>query len=423
LFWGVATGLAQLFWSDSVRRIFVLAASFALLEYLRGFVATGFPWNSIGYAAYPAPLLMQSASVFGIYGITAFVVLVASCLGTIVPGMEAQEKSRWRLFKLVGLLLVVHVGFGFARMEPAPVDLVEGVSLRLVQPGVPQNEKFDLEKHPEHLRRYLDLSAGEGEGGKTGLAGTTHLFWPESVFPYLLTERRDTLSAISAMLPSGTSLITGAVRAEAASAGEGKNFVFNSVYVINDEGLIVSAADKVHLVPFGEYLPFQETLEAIGLQQLTKIDGGFEAGATRRLLSTGIGPEFLPLICYEIVFSGALWNEEERPGFIANLTNDAWFGFTPGPYQHERQSVVRAVEEGLPLVRVANTGISGVYDPYGRVIKRLGLGEQGVIDSALPITFSRTVYSRYGQLIIWGLIVTFFAIGLFPVKRRRSSST
>lgn len=424
LFWGVATGLALLFWNGNVRRVFVLALFIAGAEFARGTVATGFPWNTIGYAAFPVPILMQSASVFGVYAMSAFVVLVASLAGTIVPEYRDQWPAIRRMFALGLTLVAAHILFGFGRTPPAQTALVEGVSLRLVQPAIPQTEKFDLEKHEAHLRRYLDLSTSPGGTDKPGLGGTTHLFWPESVFPYLLTERKDSLSAIAAMLPDGTSLITGAARAEAATASGQDSFVFNSVYVINDKGLIVSAADKVHLVPFGEYLPFQDTLESIGIQQVTKLEGGFEAGASRKLLSTGTGPSFLPLICYEIIFSGVIWSadEETRPGFIANLTNDAWFGYTPGPFQHERQSVVRAVEEGLPLVRVANNGISGVYDAYGRAIARLDLTRDGIIDAGLPEALPATLHSRYGSGILAATLLVFALIAAFPVRRRRIST-
>jgi apolipoprotein N-acyltransferase len=419
LFWGVATGLSGLFWRGTISRIFLLAAMLGLAEYCRGFVATGFPWNTISYAAYLNPLSMQSASVLGIYGMVPFVVIVACLAGIIVPGATLSARSSKTYVMLCMSLVAAHIVFGFWRVSPEPSKTVADVSLRLVQPSIPQADKFSPEKHPEHLKRYLDLSTAEGADGKTGLSGTTHLFWPESVFPYLLTERKDTLASLSAMLPEGTSLITGAVRAESSSVSGGKNFVFNSAYVINDKGLIMSAADKVHLVPFGEYLPFQDMLERMGIQQLTKLEGGFEPGASRKLLSTGQGPQFLPLICYEIIFSGDIWNDQEdRPGFIANLTNDAWYGNSPGPYQHERQSVLRAVEEGLPLVRVANSGISGVYDAYGRTIYRLELGATGVIDSALPVALEPTIFSKFGGRIFIGIIGLFLFIAILPSFRR-----
>ncbi len=417
VFWGFASALARLFWSDDTRRLFVLAACFALAEYARGHVATGLPWNAISYAAYFTPVLMQSASVVGIYGMTAFSVLVFSAGGAIVPGASKTAYGRRVMFALALGLIGLHVGYGIWRLPTHPAPTVEGVSLRLVQPAIDQREKWKPENEQEIFNRYLSLSTTATAPDKQGLSGTTHLIWPESAFPFLLTERRDALAAISAMLPDGTSLITGAARVERAATQNASGFVFNSVYVVDGDGEIAAAADKVHLVPFGEYLPFQEFAESLGLQQLTGTKGGFEPGSSRKLISTGIGPKFLPMICYEIIFSGEIWSGNQRPGWILNLTNDAWFGRTPGPYQHLRQSIIRGVEEGLPVIRVANSGISVVSDAYGRIVKEIPLGTRGVVDSPLPAHVKRTIFAQYGGWILWITCVLFFATGLFPLRK------
>lgn len=415
LFWGCATAMARLFWHGEARRVFMLAAFIALFEYLRGFIATGFPWNVLGYAAYFDPVTMQSASVLGIYSMTALVVLVCALPVILLGKYQSPSLSKYCLITLWLALLVGHVGYGVWRLDNKQSTNVENVALRLVQPSIPQADKFDPAREAEFFKRYLDLSTSAS--GDNKLSDVTHLIWPESVFPFLLTERRDALSSIAAMLPEGTSLITGAVRAEQASSASEESLAFNSVYVIDHEGIIVSAADKVHLVPFGEYLPFQGLLELLGLQQITQVQGGFTPGASRKLLSTGVGPLFLPLVCYEIIFSGDVWNGSKRAGWIVNLTNDAWFGISPGPYQHERQAVVRAVEEGLPLVRVANNGVSGVYDAYGEIISRLELGERGIIDAPLPEALERTVFSIYGHWIFWSLFISFYCVGVIPSRK------
>ena len=416
LFWGIGTAIAGLAWRDGAQRLFLLAASFAIAEILRGHVATGLPWNAISYAVYFTPLLMQSASVLGIYGMTAFAVFLFSSPAIIVPGDAARPVSRKPVFALALVLATLHVGYGIWRLPAEPAKTVDQVSLRLVQPAIDQREKWLSEKEAEIFNRYLSLSTSPVEGGRPGLAGTTLLIWPESAFPFLLTERRDALAAISAMLPEGTSLVTGAVRVEQALAGSRSGYVFNSVYVIDAEGEIAGAADKVHLVPFGEYLPLQEIAEKLGLEQLARANGGFTAGSSRSRISIGTAPDFLPLICYEIIFSGDVMPEGSRPGWILNLTNDAWFGLTPGPYQHLRQAVVRAVEEGLPLVRVANSGISAVSDPYGRVISHLPLGERGVLDSPLPEHVDKTLFGTYSKIIVILVIGGFLLIGLFPLR-------
>ena len=416
IFWGLATSLARLMWvSESFCRLFVLAACFMLFEYLRGFVATGFPWNALSYAVYVTPVSMQSASVFGIYGMTGFTVFLFSIFATFVPSEDYRSTGRKRVFFLAAILATAHLGYGIWRIPTEPVGLVEDVKLRLVQPAIPQEEKFDKEKEAQVIRTLMDVSTSQSQTGKEGLSEITHVIWPESSFPFFLTNRRDVLASIASMLPENTTLITGAARYE-TSSGSRDDFVFNSVYVINDAGEIISAADKVHLVPFGEYLPFQNLAESFGIQQLTKIQGGFTAGSSRKLLSTDTAPTFLPLICYEIIFSGALWDETQRPGWIINLTNDAWFGNTPGPYQHERFSMLRAVEEGVPIVRVANTGISGVYDPYGITQVRLKLGERGAIDASLPKSLEKTIFTTHGQQIYWLTLLGFFVLGLFSFR-------
>jgi apolipoprotein N-acyltransferase len=192
------------------------------------------------------------------------------------------------------------------------------------------------------------------------------------------------LAQIARLLPVNAVLITGAVRAAEPPTSARPVNAYNSVYVIGHDGSILSVYDKVHLVPFGEYLPFQRLLERLGLMQLTKLRGGFSAGDRRRVMTVPRAPSVVPLVCYEIIFPHQAVPAGERPGWMVNVTNDGWFGMSSGPYQHFQQARVRAIEEGLPLVRAANTGISAVVDPLGRIIHALPLGAEGVLDSALP---------------------------------------
>jgi apolipoprotein N-acyltransferase len=192
---------------------------------------------------------------------------------------------------------------------------------------------------------------------------------------------------------------------------------YNSVYVIDPDGSIAGIYDKVHLVPFGEYLPFEDFLESLGLISLTKMPGGFLAGDRRRLMTVPGAPAMLPLICYEVIFPDHAVPRGERPGWLLNLTNDGWFGISTGPYQHFHQARVLAIEQGLPLVRAANTGISAVVDPVGRVIKELPLGVEGVVDSALPQAIAPTLFVQWGDAIAYALVAGAFLLGL---ARRRT---
>ncbi len=181
------------------------------------------------------------------------------------------------------------------------------------------------------------------------------LIWPESAFPFFLTREADAMAQIADLLPKGTILITGSVRAPDLPPGTSITRAYNSIYIIDHDGSVLSIYDKLHLVPFGEYLPFQEWMERLGFVQLTKVQGGFIAGARRRTMEIPNAPRALPLICYEAIFPGDVVARDDRPGWIVNLTNDGWFGISTGPYQHLQQARLRAIEEGLP-VRSGGTG-------------------------------------------------------------------
>ena len=299
---------------------------------------------------------------------------------------------------MLGIALLFGLGaFGVVRLARTPTRLVDGVHLRIMQPDLQQDVRFNYAAKQQVMDRYIALSDRAAGPQSLGARDATHLIWPESAFPFFLARDPDALAQITQLLKAGTVLITGAVRL-AEPVNPSAPEVFNSIYVIDHERSIVALYDKVHLVPFGEYLPFQRLLESLGLQQLTKQPGGFQAGDRRRLIAVPGAPLALPLICYEIVFPGEAVPKGQRPGWIVNVTNDGWFGISSGPFQHFQQARVRAIEEGLPLVRAANTGISAVVDPLGRVINSLPLGSEGVIDSPLPRPISRPVYARVGDV-------------------------
>lgn len=404
LFWAFGAALARLFWPDGWPRLLVFAVALSLGEWLRGHVLTGFPWNAFGYTLTPAPLMMQSASVVGLWGLTlaAFIVFSAPAM-LAAPGRDA---SRGRLLYLasVAILFLSHIAFGAHRLANATDATLADVRVRIVQPSIEQSEKWQDENKDEIFRRQLKLSDATTSPQRSGIDAVTLLVWPESAFPFYLIERADALAALAELLPEGTTLVAGAARSERASASEPAR-VFNSIYVIGDDGEILDAYDKVHLVPFGEYLPFQSALEAIGLRQLTGLPGGFSAGPRRRTLKFAGAPPVAPLICYEIIFPGAAIEPDSRPEWLLNVTNDAWYGDTPGPRQHFLQARLRAVEEGLPLVRAANSGISAIVDANGRVLASLGVDRAGVVDGELPVGLPRTVFSRYGNWVYFGLLL------------------
>ncbi len=267
-----------------------------------------------------------------------------------------------------------------------------------MQPDVSQGESFAPQNKDAIVRRYLELSDRDG-ALDPGTNSITHLIWPESAFPFILS--RDPAGAWRHRFAARRLtrlLITGAARVEMQAGRDPK--YYNSIEIVGRDGLLRERYDKQHLVPFGEYVPFEAVLDATGMTQFVQAPGGFAAGAGRRILRAPGLPAATPLICYEAIFPveiGDAFTRAERPGWLLNVTDDAWFGTTPGPYQHYAQARLRAVESGLPLVRVANSGVSAVVDGFGREIAAAPLGARPCLTSDLPVALPPTWQSRFGS--------------------------
>ncbi len=414
LFTAFGLALARAFWARGPVRILALAVALTIAEWLRGHLFTGFPWNTYGYALTGPLVLAQNAALIGIWGLT-FIAVAIFATPALFADDRADTRRPW-LPVLIGILMLCAMaGYGAIRLARTPTQFVDNVRLRIMQPNLQQDAKFNYAARHEVMKRYIALSDRSTGPQSTGIRDVTHLIWPESAFPFFLTREAEALAQIADLLPQGAVLITGAVRAPEPAPGAAISRAYNSIYVIDHDGSVLSVYDKVHLVPFGEYLPFQNFLERMGLQQITKVQGGFIPGARRRALEVPGAPRFLPLICYEIIFPGDAVPRGERPGWLVNLTNDGWFGHSIGPHQHLQQARVRAIEEGLPLVRAANTGISAVIDPVGRIVKSLPLGTEGVMDAPLPRSIGRTIYVRAGD----GIAALLLGLAAVIVLRRR----
>jgi apolipoprotein N-acyltransferase len=402
ILWGLGAALAQLFWTEDWRRVFALALGLGVAEWLRGHLLTGFPWNAIGYALTAGEFLMQSASLFGIYALNVIAIAIFAAPAVIAPAMG--ERRRNLVLPSIAALSLAALGlFGLLRLSQATNAFAPDLTVRIVQPALDQLQKWDPDNKDSVLSTYFRLSAPEG----APLSKGSLLVWPESAFPFVLTQDAGVLAAIAELLPADTALVTGAYREEYPPGGERE--VYNTIYAIGEDGTILDAYDKVHLVPFGEYVPFSDLLARLGIRQL--VPSSFTPGPFRRSLEIPLAPPFLPLICYEAIFSGQLLGQGERPAFLLNLTNDGWFGQTTGPYQHFHFARVRSVEEGLPLVRAANTGISAVIDAYGRSMAVTRLGEATMIESRLPVSIPAPFYAQWRVwLFILSLAVCMLAI-------------
>jgi apolipoprotein N-acyltransferase len=411
---GLGLALARMLWTRGPTRLIALAVALTAAEWLRGHLFSGFPWNVYGYALTGPLVLAQSAALIGIWGLT-FIAVAVFATPAVFADDRTDSRRPWLPLALGVAILAAFATYGALRLGRTPTAFVDNVRLRIMQPNLQQDDKFNYSAKQRVMSHYLELSDRSTGPQSTGVRDVTHLIWPESAFPFLLTREPDALAQIAALIPEGTVLITGAVRAPELPPNQKIERAYNSIYVIDHDGSILSVYDKIHLVPFGEYLPFQDFLEKLGLMQLTKLPGGFIAGERRRSMPVPRAPRMLPFLCYEIIFPGETAPDNERPGWLLNLTNDGWFGISSGPYQHLQQARVRTIEQGLPLVRAANTGISAVIDPLGRIVKSLPLGAEGVMDASLPRRIDATLYARTGDS---GVALVIGAALIIVIRRR-----
>jgi apolipoprotein N-acyltransferase len=417
IFPAVGFVLAQLLWSPGPMRIFALAFGLGVSEWARGLLFTGFPWNDFGMALGGNLTLAQVASLVGLHGLTFLSIAIFAAPATLWRDEAGRLPLAPTTVAVLALALIA--GFGTLRLSAPASATVPGVRIRLLQPNISQGASFAPENKDSILRLYLVMSDRRTESGTGGVGDVTHLIWPESAFPFILSRDPQALDGIAELLSGGAMLITGAARVEAGGNGEPK--YYNSIEVLDRDGLRRERYDKQHLVPFGEYVPFDRVLEKVGITQFVQAPGGFAPGSGPRLLDIPGLPTATPLVCYEAVFpaeigdaiSGAI-----RPEWMLNVTDDAWFGLTPGPHQHYAQARLRAIELGLPLVRDANSGVSAVVDGFGREVALAPLGAQTVLDAALPRPLPPTWQSRLGSIGAAFIAFAFLAAG---IGGRRSS--
>ena len=405
LFPAASVLLARQLWTLGAARVLALGAAWGLGEMARATVLTGFPWNAIGTAVMPNALLMQPLAVVGVDAMN-----VLAVWATAAPALLLERRTRLAGVLLPVLLVGAQLGFGAWRLAGAELD-VTGPSVRVVQPAVPQDEKWDEAERIAIFRRLLDLSAPEGEGERPDI-----VVWPETSLPFVLSDTPEALAVMGDVLADGQVLLAGGVRGE--GLGEDRLW-FNAVFAVDGSGRVVGSRDKVHLVPFGEYLPMKALLERTGLTRLVEAPGDFTAATRRETLTLPGGTVVLPLICYEAIFSHGLEAVGAPATVLLNITNDAWFGATPGPHQHMRQARLRSVESGLPMVRAANDGLSAVVDPYGRIIAGLARGERGAFDARLPQSVALPFQALRAMPLAWLLMGAAFAMVLGEAWRDR----
>ena len=410
LFPALAVLLVQVSGQRGLARVLLLSAAWLLVEWIRSWLFGGFPWNLIGTVWVFSDAMIQLAALLGVWGLSWITVLAAAAPALLGEAGAAPGRARRLAVGLalgLGLLLPAAVwGGGMLRLQAAPPagsDSVPGVRLRLVQPSIEQSLKWQAGLRQQHVAQQMTMTVGPGYDS------ISHVIWAETAVPFNLPAEPDLRRALGQVVPAGGALIVGAPRA----VDEGRErTLWNALFALDRAGGIIASYDKVNLVPFGEFMPLRNWL---GFAKLTPGGTDFSSGPGRRtiiLSGTLPGalpgtlpglPPFSPLICYEVIFPGQVVADGPRPRWLLSVTNDAWFGLSSGPHQHLASARLRAVEEGLPMIRVANNGITAAIDGYGRALQRLGLNEVGVIDSVLPEALSPgPVFATIGN---WSVLV------------------
>ena len=413
VFWGTATALYRKFKPEGLTRVLLFAALFCLLEWLRGHLLTGFPWNPAGASWKAGSAVSQFAAVAGIYGLSFVTVAAAAAFGPLMaPG---PRKGRIVTAGLGALTVAILLIGGTVRLSQAQVELTTTL-VRIVQPDVAQESKWTPEAYQGIVDRYVNLTA------RPGAALPDLVIWPEGALP---ASANDVFGAgaaeaqqIQRALQPGQTLIVGLGRGEPAPDSRAGARYFNSLFLVQNTGgpvpAVTAAYDKHRLVPFGEYLPLGDLMGMLGVRSLTHMPTDFSAGPKPAPIDIPGAPRAQPLICYESLYPGFTPGSEGRPGWIVNISNDAWFGRTSGPMQHLNLASYRAIETGLPVVRSTPTGVSAMIDPWGRVVgdQRLDPGESGVLDALLPRPTAVTLYGRIGDLLFWLAVLGGLAIAL-----------
>ncbi len=429
LFYGLATLIAKPFWRAdksgtggqaghpfTIGRLVGLAIALALTDWLRGHVLTGFPWNSLYQSLGGTDQMMQFASIGGPWALGLLLALAA-----LMPASMFGRALAGRTFILSMLTALLISGglfaYGTWRLDHA-TQTAGPTTVHIVQPNIAQKDKWDRALLSQHMQTLLNLSAPPANDN-----APTIVIWPEVAVPYDLENEPGLRATIGQQIGDGNLLITGAFLFD-REPGAPTN-IYNGISMLDSDGVIIGSYKKHHLVPFGEYLPLKSVLSAIGLKKLTEGIGDLAAGPGPQTLAPSSShsaaiPSFGPQICYEAIFPHQQVDQDgPRPLWLVNVTNDAWYGDTPGPRQHLIQARFRAVEQGLPMARAANTGISALIDPYGRIIGQHSLNQQGVITGSLPSALAPTVYARLGNSLFW--LLTLVGI-LVAIRLRRPSN-
>lgn len=396
LFWALAFWVSRHPGASVFSQSVLLAASIALAELARGYVLTGFPWAGLAQVWIDTPVA-QVLSLIGPYGLGALTLLATLPLGAVL----SVRAPMGDLIKVASIIVAFAILVGtWATGRPSATDTDHVV--RLVQPNAPQHQKWDPDYMPLFFARQIEFTAAEPRPDL--------IVWPETSVPAWLRSAEPYLTAV-AEAAQGTPVVLGIQRSDGPR-------IYNSMIYLDEAGRQQGLYDKHHLAPFGEYVPFGDLMARFGIYGMAATTGnGFSAGPGAALMDTGKLGQALPLICYEAVFTQDVLSAPERADYLLQITNDAWFGTRSGPYQHLAQARMRAIEMGLPMMRSANTGVSAMIDPLGRITNALSLGQAGFVDAKLPAPLPPTIYSRFGDNPVTFALLALFVAMLLACRR------
>ena len=405
VYWGLASLCVALSGRQGLPAALVFGVALAAWEWLRGVLFTGFPWAALGLASDGMGAVGQTASLWGMPALSLSIVLWA------VTWPFVLDVHSTRLHRITALLIIATLplcwAWGSYRLQNGVVADVEGVTIRVVQPNISQDIKWRDENARAVFDQLLEMSARAPQEGNP----VTHIIWPETAVSFLIDESVGARAELAQMLSGSKTLMTGALRREINTTRDGKDDnVYNSILTFDGSGNVVARYDKWRLVPGGEFLPFEWLLEPLGFRKVVTVPGSFAAGPGPVSLTIPGAPDAGFGICYEAIFPDYFVDPQKRPGWLVNVTNDGWFGNSTGPYQHLAQARLRTIEQGLPMVRAANTGVSAVIDPHGRILSSLPLSAEGIIDVGLPQSLPPTFFADYGELIFFSALLLLFAL-------------
>jgi apolipoprotein N-acyltransferase len=396
----------------SYQKIIIFAVCWLVFEVLRSNLFSGFPWNLIGYIWLFDVHFAQLAKVFGIYGLSLFAVLI--CLFPVLLFAKGGKKisSSEKFFGIIlALLFAANLVYGILEVDEDKITYDSQVLLRLVQGNIQQEMKWDAEEKYQNLIKHIKLT------NAPNLDKISAVIWSETAVPYAIDDNEELLDLLRKATPDNGLLITGALKFDYTNSTKTTiSQAWNSVFTLDKSG-IVAIYHKHHLVPFGEYIPLQKYLPFV--EKITEGSLGFSAGEGAKTIQTKQF-SFSPLVCYEVIFSNEIIEKNSQPDLLINVTNDAWFGKSSGPYQHLDIARMRSIEYATSMARVANTGVTAFIDPFGRVVDKIDLGKSGIIDIALIKKLAPTIYRTYLEIPL--VVVVFFLLAILLILKSKYDS-